>query len=297
MSNCKTYNFDIADFNIKILFNNTSLDSINLIPSFKVFLTCEMEEKPLLFKLFVVSELQEYTTDLEHIRTFDTGNGDIKVDKTIKGYYIFEIKDLNNDTCCKFISNNDFSECSCKLYGNRVMRSFGLNNALMLIFAFAGNLKNTLLIHASLVRHNNYGYAFVAKSGTGKSTHTSLWLKHIPGCDLMNDDNPIIRLIDNKPYIYGSPWSGKTPCYRAIKAKLGAITRIERASENNIEKLGTVKAFASLLPCCSSMKWDKKMYNIYCDNITKIIATTNIYTLHCLPNKEAALLCHKEISE
>lgn len=145
MSNCKTYNFDIADFNIKILFNNTSLDSINLIPSFKVFLTCEMEEKPLLFKLFVVSELQEYTTDLEHIRTFDTGNGDIKVDKTIKGYYIFEIKDLNNDTCCKFISNNDFSECSCKLYGNRVMRSFGLNNAFNADICLCRQLKKHII--------------------------------------------------------------------------------------------------------------------------------------------------------
>lgn len=297
MGYCKTYNFDIADFHINISFKDVLHDSIDLIPSFKVFLTSELTEKDLLFNLSVVSELEVPMTDLEEIRTFDTGNGDIKVDKTKTGSYVFEIKNLDNETCCRFISNNDFSDCSCKLYGNKYMRGFGLNNALMLIFAFAGNLKDTLLIHASLIRKNNYGYAFVAKSGTGKSTHTSLWLKHVPDCDLMNDDNPIIRIINGKAFIYGSPWSGKTPCYRAVKAKLGAVTRIERATENSIEKLATVKAFASLLPCCSSMKWDKKMYNAYCCTITKIIATTNIYILHCLPNKEAALLCHKEISK
>ena len=128
------------------------------------------------------------------------------------------------------------------------MRYFGLNNALMLIFAFAGSTHQTLLIHASLVRQNGYGYAFIAKSGTGKSTQVSNWLRYLPGCDLMNDDNHIIRIIENKPFIYGGPWSGKTPCYRNVKAPLGAITRIDRAKENSIDKVGVVEEFASLLP-------------------------------------------------
>ena len=177
------------------------------------------------------------------------------------------------------------------------MRNFGLNNALMLIYAFAGARKNTLLIHASLVRHNDYGYAFIAKSGTGKSTQVSMWLRYISNCDLMNDDNPIIKTKDGIAWIYGSPWSGKTPCYRNIKAKLGAITRIDRATENSVEKLSPIDAFASILPSCSSMRWDKEIYNAICDTITNIIETTNMYTLHCLPNKEAAEICHKEISK
>ena len=59
------------------------------------------------------------------------------------------------------------------------MRSFGLNDALMLIYAFAGSFRQTMLIHASCIRYNGFGYPFIAKSGTGKSTHSSLWLKHI----------------------------------------------------------------------------------------------------------------------
>jgi hypothetical protein len=124
-----------------------------------------------------------------------------------------------------------------------------------------------------------------------------MWLRYIPGCDLMNDDNPIIRIIDGEPYIYGGPWSGKTPCYRNVKAKLGAITRIDRAPQNSIERLHPIEAFASFLPSCSSMKWDKDIYRRICDTVTKVVETTGIYTLHCLPNEEAAQVCYKAISK
>lgn len=113
----------------------------------------------------------------------------------------------------------------------------------------------------------------------------------------MNDDNPIIRIIDGEPWIFGGPWSGKTPCYRNVKARLGAITRINRAETNSVEKLTAINAFASLLPSCSSMKWDKEIFNEICNTVTKIIETTNIYTLHCLPNKESAVICHKTIAK
>ena len=73
-------------------------------------------------------------------------------------------------------------------------------------------------------------------------------------------------------------------------AHLGAVTRIERAPQNSIEKLAPVQAFASLLPACSSMKWDSKIYNNICDTVTRVIETTPIYTLHCLPDEEAARL-------
>ena len=176
------------------------------------------------------------------------------------------------------------------------MQSFGLNNALMLTMAFAGSKRDTVLIHASLVRNNNYGYAFIAKSGTGKSTHVSLWLRFISDCDLMNDDNPIIRLINGTPYIYGSPWSGKTPCYRKVKAHLGAITQIARARENSIERLSVVNAFATLLPSCSSMKWDADIFNHICSIVSDIMAKTPIYTLHCRADRHAAELCHQTIA-
>lgn len=290
-------NFCIAEHHVRIIFADSPHNGMRLLPSFEPFRESEAAA-PLFFRLTVDDSLKPYPKERrEPIRTFDTGNGNTAIDKLDNGGYQYIIKNLNGADCCLLIANKDFSDCRCALNGNYNMRCFGLNNALMLIFAFAGSFHDTLLVHASLVRQNGYGYAFIAKSGTGKSTQVSLWLRYIKGCDLMNDDNPIIRITDGKPYIYGGPWSGKTPCYRNVKAPLGAITRIDRAKQNSIEKLPPVQAFASFLPSCSAMKWDIDIYNHICNTITKVVETTAIYTLHCLPDKEAALLCHRTISK
>ena len=300
-----TYYFNIAEHTIRIDFlpsanaegQQVQRNDMRLLPSFVSFATNPCAEDELFFHLTVDDALRPVSKEhRERIRKFDTGNGETVVDLIDDGGYQYIIKDIKSAECALLLSNKDFTECRCALNGNYNMRSFGLNNALMLIFAFAGSKIETLLLHASLVRQNGYGYAFIAKSGTGKSTHVSLWLRHIPGCDLMNDDNPIVRIIDGQPYIYGGPWSGKTPCYRNVKARLGAITRIDRAPANSVDRLAPIDAFASLLPSCSSMKWDEDIFRRICNTVTKIVETTPIYTLHCLPNKEAAILCNKTIS-
>ena len=300
-----TYYFNIAEHTIRIDFlpsanaegQQVQRNDMRLLPSFVSFATNPCAEDELFFHLTVDDALRPVSKEhRERIRKFDTGNGETVVDLIDDSGYQYIIKDIKSAECALLLSNKDFTECRCALNGNYNMRSFGLNNALMLIFAFAGSRQDTLLIHASLVRQNGYGYAFTAKSGTGKSTHVSLWLRHIPGCDLMNDDNPIVRIIDGQPYIYGGPWSGKTPCYRNVKARLGAITRIDRAPANSVDRLAPIDAFASLLPSCSSMKWDEDIFRRICNTVTKIVETTPIYTLHCLPNQEAAILCNKTIS-
>ena len=287
--------FRIADHNICITFQEPSAGSLDLLPSFKPFgLTDDVPMSELLFRLTVDDALRP-AQDKELIRSFDTGNGDTVVSRLPNGGYQYIIRNIYNRDCCLLITNADFTVCGCALKGDWTMRSFGLNNALMLVFAFAGSFHQTMLIHASCVMLGDQAYPFIAQSGTGKSTHTSLWLKHIEGAELLNDDNPIIRILDNgQPYIYGSPWSGKTPCYRNRRAHLGAVTRIDRAPQNSMERHSPVQAFASLLPACSSMKWDSIIYNNLCDAITRIIETTPIYTLHCRPDEEAARVCYEE---
>lgn len=290
-------NFNIADFDIQIAFRDTTVNGMHLLSSFKPFSICRSSGN-ILFRLTVDDTLRPVPKEKrQRIRTFDTGNGDTIVDRVDDGSYQYIIKDIHGGDCCLLQCNKDFTDCRCALNGSRNMRIFGLNNALMLIFAFAGAHKEVLLIHASLVRNNGYGYAFIAKSGTGKSTQVSMWLRYIPGCDLMNDDNPIIRIIDGEAWIYGSPWSGKTPCYRNVKARLGAITRIDRATSNSIDKPNAISAFASLLPSCSSMKWDSPIYNAICDTLTKLVETGRIFTLHCLPDREAAEVCFRTVAK
>lgn len=290
--------YRIAEFNIKIEFCTSDINNERLLPSFIPFKISSTPAE-IFFQLTVDDSIKPLNKDdLEKIGDFDTGNGVISVSKSknIVGTYQYIINDINGRNCCLLQTYDNFSYCRCALNGSFNMRLFGLNNALMIIFAFKGSFYDTLLIHASAICHKNHAYAFVAKSGTGKSTHSSLWLKYIPGCELINDDNPIIRIIDDIPYLYGSPWSGKTPCYRNVKIRLGGIVRIDRANANSISKLSPTVAFASLLPSCSTMKWDKVIFNNICSTISLLIEHANIYILHCLPDKNAAIKCHEMIS-
>ena len=287
--------FHIAGHHVCLCFNpHDEHNSMGLLPSFAPFRTDDADAQ-LLFTLTIddtIRPVKEKTL----VRKFDTGNGDTVVYTLPDGGYQFIIRDTADRDCCLLICNRDFSQCRCALKGDYVMRSFGLNDALMLVYAFAGSFRQTLLIHASCILYDGRGYPFIAQSGTGKSTHSSLWMKHIEGAQLMNDDNPIVRIIAGQPRIYGSPWSGKTPCYRNIEAPLGAVTRIERATRNSIERQPPVLAFASLLPACSTMKWDNAIYDNLCNAVSRIVETTPVYTLYCLPDEEAARLCHSTIA-
>lgn len=292
-----TFYFRVAELPFAITFVNQK-EGIRLLPSFAPFQIEAEEEERLLFHLTVDDSLRpEPKAERERIREFDTGNGITVVDRLTDGGYQYIIRNIDHFDCCLLITDNEFHHCCCALNGDFMMRSFGLNNAIMLVYAFAGAYQDAVLMHASVVRQNGYGYAFIAKSGTGKSTQVSNWLRNLPGCDLMNDDNPVVRIIDGKSFIYGSPWSGKTPCYRNIKAPLGAVTRIDRAPANSVDKEEALEAFVSLLPSVSSMKWDEKLYEKICSIITNIIKSTDIYTLHCLPDRDSAIVCNKAISK
>lgn len=298
MTTPTAYYFRIAGLYVKIIFLPSQRNSVSLIPSFQPFACKEVADSDLFFQIDVDDNLRPVPKDQRSlIRDFDTGNGNIIVYQLTDGGYQYIIKDINGYSCALLITNKNFVHCHCALNGNYDMRSFGLNSVLMLAFAFAGASRSVLLIHASLVRHRGWGYPFIAKSGTGKSTQVSSWLRYIPDCDLMNDDNPILRILDDgKPYIFGSPWSGKTPCYRNVMAPLGAVTRIDRADKNWVERLNPVEAFTSFLPSCSSMKWDIDIYRKICDTVTRVVETVPIYTLHCLPDKEAAMVCNRAIA-
>lgn len=288
--------YNIADHIVKIVFADTTHNGVHLIPSFGVFEQDESDKQPFLC-VYVDDKTQQISSEsLEVVGQFDGGNGETTVERNIDGkVYQYKIKDIYGRNCCLLQTDENFSQCRCALRGDNSMRQFGLNSALMLAYAFRGSYENTMMIHASLVRHKGFGYAFIAKSGTGKSTQVSSWLRYIAGCDLMNDDSPIVRLIDDEAYIYGSPWSGKTPCYRKVKAKLGAITKIDRANDNSIETLSPVFAASVLLPALSTMRWDERIFDNTCKFMASLIERVDTYILHCLPNKEAAMLCHKTI--
>lgn len=53
---------------------------------------------------------------------------------------------------------------------------------------------NAFLFHAAIISYAGRGFAFAAKSGTGKSTHVAQWMRALGGdVTVVNGDKPILR--------------------------------------------------------------------------------------------------------
>ena len=191
--------------------------------------------------------------------------------------------------------SGDFRKGSLYTAGSPADRAFAVNNALMLLFAFAGAAYAALEMHASVVMHGGRGFLFLGKSGTGKSTHSRLWLENISGTELLNDDNPVLRVVDGVARVYGSPWSGKTPCYKAQDAPVGAIVRLSQAPANRIARLGTVAAYASVMASCSGFRPIRALADAQHETLASVAQLVPCYHLECLPDEAAARLCQETV--
>ncbi len=158
-------------------------------------------------------------------------------------------------------------------------------------------LKNEVVaIHTSCVVVDDKVVLFLGESGTGKSTHSRGWVNNIPGATLLNDDSPIISIEDGEVYAYGSPWSGKTPCYKNEKYPVKAIIRLSQAPYNNITRLNIVNGFRALFPSCPPPLSNTEPYATYTHGIISAILTKiPVWHLECLPDANAVKLCYETI--
>ena len=170
-----------------------------------------------------------------------------------------------------------------------------LRFALWIGYGLMTTSKGTIAIHSSCIVSEDKAVIFLGESGTGKSTHSRLWLEHISDTSLLNDDNPVVWFIDGEAVIYGTPWSGKTPCYKNESMPLKAVVRLSQAPYNKIARLVPLQSFASLMPACSCMRWDGRSVSALHKTVEKVIGVVPCWHLECLPDKDAAVLCNSTV--
>jgi hypothetical protein len=217
---------------------------------------------------------------------------------TAAGESVFEYI-LRGVTAGTLVCSTDYRQSTLFLPSSNKeprLQKYALDNALMVLYALAAAPYGTVLFHAAVVSCQDKGYMFLGKSGTGKSTHARLWLQHVVGSELMNDDNPVVRFfndVDGKPCarVYGSPWSGKTPCYRNVEAPLGGIVLLSQAPYNKIVRLRGVQAYAALVTSISGKRWDKRIADGLHATENALAGKVPVWHLECLPDEAAARLC------
>ncbi len=266
---------------------NADKDVLGLMSNYDPFLTEEVEE---VFALTVCrGEAVSFT---EEMRQEDEGQ-DIICGKTGE-CPVFEFRWAGR-TAGWLVSEKNYRAATLTLSG--YAEKMAVDNALMVLYALATANRRTLLFHAAVVSYEGYAYMFLGKSGTGKSTHASLWLRHIGGTALVNDDNPVVHISeDGKVLLYGSPWSGKTPCYRNVCYPLGGFVQLEQAPYNKIAPMNTIAAYAALVPSISGMRWDKMVADGLHETENALLQSVRGWYLECLPDEAAALLSCQTIT-
>lgn len=292
----KLCKYDVAGHLFEVLLPD-SIEAGKYLSAYRPFVT-ERTDSPL-FSLRV-----EYVDDL---KTIDPGIKKECLNDEAPYFWIFDKDGKYNfgfsysKSCpeCILIPSDDFRESVVYIPSSMLesVTDFALSNSMMLLYTFCTSPYETLMVHASVIRHNGGGYMFLGRSGTGKSTHSRLWLNHIDDAVLLNDDNPVIRVVDGEAVVYGTPWSGKTPCYKNESVPLKAIVRLSQAPYNKITRNIPLKAYASLMPACSCMRWERASTDALHRTVEKVITKVRCWHLECLPDADAAYTCHKAVTE
>jgi len=212
--------------------------------------------------------------------------------------YLTSIALEQDQGLCIMKSSKDFSAATIYLPDQTYPVYNMLSWMLMVAFGQVCLLHGTILIHASVVSCRGEGFAFLGKSGTGKSTHSRLWLKHIQNTTLLNDDNPAVRCLpDGQIYVYGTPWSGKTPCYKNCGIRLKGLVRLQQAAANKFAVKSGMEALVAVLPSCTAIRWNKYLFSSMTDTLEAVLKRVVVATLDCLPNQAAAEMCYQEIKK
>ena len=163
---------------------------------------------------------------------------------------------------------------------------------------FYKNLLNFdgFMLHSSAVVVDGKAYLFTADCGTGKSTHTKLWLQLFGDkAFVLNDDKPALRLEEDGWYAYGTPWSGKHDISVDKRIPLAGIAIVERAAENKIVPLSSAEGIPQIMKQVNrpkAMEYRIKLLEL----LDKLLNQIPVWRLQCNMEIDAAIVSYEAMS-
>ena len=272
-------------------------DVETILPSFHPFRCKTCPEREAIFR--VLATTQSFADDGKRTELLEDSPNDIgrtRLFRSTDGYCV----EINNDTTQNglvhtMITDPHFKCATAYIRPEDSSMGAVLSSMVRFLFAQAVLEHDGVFVHASCVSMEGKSYLFLGKSGTGKSTHARQWLQAFPDCRLLNDDNPALRIEDGKVMVYGTPWSGKTSCYKNEGYLVAGIARLRQAKTNSFSPLEGPEIFAALLPSCSAIRQDAGLLEaLYC-TLIQIAEQVTVGCMECLPNIDAARVCYNSL--
>ena len=149
------------------------------------------------------------------------------------------------------------------------------------------------VFHGAVVAVDGEAYAFTASSGTGKTTHMNLWLRHFGDRALVvNGDKPILRVDGERVFACGTPWCGKENLNTNVVLPLKAICILERDAVNHIERIGMGDALAVLMQQIYRPAESDALRRTV-QLVGKLGSLVKLYRLGCNMEEEAAVIAYE----
>lgn len=152
-----------------------------------------------------------------------------------------------------------------------------------------------MLLHSSVISVNGRGIAFLAPSGTGKTTHTVMW-KRLLGdqCTIINGDKPIVRFFDGVPYAYGTPWAGKENLATNAKVRLTDLCFICRDDEDSVQSLTPAECIDKTMIQILRPKEPAAALKTL-ELVDKLLHSCRLWQVNCTPTVDAAKTAYTAI--
>ena len=183
-----THIYNIAELNITLTIPSY-LDVDELLPNMRGFRVEKCDDEPIFqaregqiaqVEIDALSNpLEESVNDMGCVKVAECGDE-----------YLVSISYFNNDIIHYMLLSKDFSNVRLQMQWQDGAVGHSLNSLLRIAFAQAVIFNGGVSIHGSTVILDGGAYLFLGASGTGKSTHSSLWRQTFDGCELLNDIAP-----------------------------------------------------------------------------------------------------------
>ena len=173
----------------------------------------------------------------------------------------------------------------------------GVNEAVAILRVICDYIVNRggFFLHCSCLMFDNEAIVFTAPSGTGKSTHSSLWrMRFGDRVEMINDDKPLVRMKDGRFYIYGTPWNGKHHIGNNINAPIKAVFFLEQAPENSVEESDSFTSL-SLIMQQTLLPTKREDMSALLDMLGKLIESTPMFKLRCNISDDAVTTAYNAI--
>ena len=159
-------------------------------------------------------------------------------------------------------------------------------------------LNNGFVLHSACIDAQGEGVAFLAPSGTGKTTHLMSWIKYLKDkATIVNGDKPIVRFMGNTPIAYGTPWMGKEKLGQNTKTALKHLCFIERALENKALEISKEEAVEKILNQIYMPKNNPEATFKTIELADKLLSSCKLWTIYCNLDENAGEIVYKTITK